>query len=128
MPLRHYSEYRIAFGYVIGLADEFGQFSIDELEDICGPLGLPIERDEYFEPKSLADIQHYREMEWRYNQELRVSTLALAFYALWYVESISCHSANSSRAPMRSIAPDCSKWLTDSFSSVMASWGSFLRQ
>lgn len=55
-------EYRIAFGYVIGLADEFGQFSIDELEEIRGPLGLPIERDEYFEPKSLEEIRkHYRE-------------------------------------------------------------------
>lgn len=55
-------EHRIAFGYVIGLADELGYFSLDELEEVRGPRGLPIERDEFFQPKSLEDIRkHFRE-------------------------------------------------------------------
>lgn len=53
---------RIFFGYVIGLFDEFGYFSLDELETARGPLGLPIERDQQFEPASLKVLQrHYRD-------------------------------------------------------------------
>ena len=56
------AEDRIAFGYVIGFEDELGYFSIEELEQVRGPRGLPIERDEYFKPKSLEEIRkHYRE-------------------------------------------------------------------
>ena len=55
-------EHRIAFGYVIGFEDELGYFSIEELEEVRGPRGLPIERDEFFKPKSLEEIRkHYRE-------------------------------------------------------------------
>lgn len=39
-------ENRICFGYVTGLAyDEWGSFSVTELETIKRPLGLTIERD-----------------------------------------------------------------------------------
>jgi hypothetical protein len=52
----------IFFGYVIGHADELGYFSLAELEDARGPLGLAIERDEGYTPKSLEEImEHYRE-------------------------------------------------------------------
>lgn len=55
-------ENRIFFGYVIGLEDELGYFSLDELEEVRGPLGLRIERDEGFKPASLEEIrQHYRD-------------------------------------------------------------------
>jgi len=39
---------RIFFGYVRGLENELGYFSLDELESIKGPFGLTIERDLYF--------------------------------------------------------------------------------
>jgi hypothetical protein len=44
---------RIFFGYVIGFDREFGYFSLDELEEAKGPMGLPVERDIYFKPKPL---------------------------------------------------------------------------
>ena len=47
----------IFFGLVIGLAIEFGYFSLSELQSVTGPLGLPIERDLFFEPKSLRDMR-----------------------------------------------------------------------
>ncbi len=42
-------EQRLAFGLVIGHERELGYFSLEELEEIRGPLGLPIERDLHFE-------------------------------------------------------------------------------
>ena len=57
---------QILFGLVIGFVDEFvdefGYFSLEELEGARGPLGLPIERDEHFEPTSLEELRdHYRD-------------------------------------------------------------------
>lgn len=50
------------FGLVIGFVAEFGYFSLSELESVRGPLGLPIERDEHFEPKPLKELRdHYNE-------------------------------------------------------------------
>lgn len=46
----------IFFGYVDGFEAELGYFSLSELESTCGPFGLRIERDLYFEPKPLSDI------------------------------------------------------------------------
>ena len=52
----------IFFGLVIGFAAEFGYFSLSELENVKGPMGLPIERDLHFEPKSLRELRdHYKE-------------------------------------------------------------------
>jgi hypothetical protein len=52
----------IFFGLVIGFEAEFGYFSLSELESVRGPLGLPIERDLHFEPKSLEELRdHYRD-------------------------------------------------------------------
>jgi len=44
------------FGLVSGFELEMGYFSLSELESVTGPLGLPIERDLYFEPKTLKEL------------------------------------------------------------------------
>jgi hypothetical protein len=51
------------FGLVIGLEIEFGYFSLSELQSVKGPLGLPIERDLHFEPKSLRELRDYHKEE-----------------------------------------------------------------
>ena len=48
-------DYRF-FGLVFGHEREYGYFLLSELEEVRGPLGLPIERDLYFKPKPLAEI------------------------------------------------------------------------
>ena len=48
-------DYRF-FGLVFGHEREFGYFLLSELEEVRGPMGLPIERDLYFKPKTLAEI------------------------------------------------------------------------
>jgi hypothetical protein len=45
------------FGYVDGLSSELGYFSLSELEKVRGPLGLPVERDLYWEPKPLSKVK-----------------------------------------------------------------------
>ena len=47
----------IFFGLVAGLEIEAGYFSLAELEQVRGPLGLPIERDLYFTPKTLRELK-----------------------------------------------------------------------
>ena len=44
------------FGLVFGHEREFGYFLLSELEEVRGPMGLPIERDLYFKPKTLEEI------------------------------------------------------------------------
>jgi len=44
------------FGLVDGHVKELGYFSLKELKSVKGPLGLPIERDLYWEPKALEEI------------------------------------------------------------------------
>lgn len=46
------------FGLVDGLETELGYFSLSELQSINGPLGLPIERDLHFEPKTLKELMN----------------------------------------------------------------------
>ena len=36
------------FGYVRGLEGELGYFNLSQLESVKGPMGLPIERDQWF--------------------------------------------------------------------------------
>ena len=43
------------FGLVDGFEKELGYFSLAELESIRGPLGLPVERDLWFESKPLSE-------------------------------------------------------------------------
>ena len=44
------------FGLVDGLEKELGYFALSELEEVRGPMGLPIERDLHFKPKTLDQI------------------------------------------------------------------------
>lgn len=50
----------LMFGYVKGMADEWGYFSLNELSSIKGPWDLKIERDIHFHQKpasQISDIQ-----------------------------------------------------------------------
>jgi hypothetical protein len=49
------------FGLVAGDALELGHFSLSELEDAHGPLGLSIEHDRYYEPQTLKALQSFHE-------------------------------------------------------------------
>ena len=51
----------IFFGLVDGFELELGYFSLSELLEVRGPLGLPIERDRFFEPTSLKDLKAMHE-------------------------------------------------------------------
>ena len=53
----------VCFGLVVGFEVELGYFSLAELQQVRGPLGLPVERDLYFEPTSLRELrdQHLNE-------------------------------------------------------------------
>jgi hypothetical protein len=44
------------FGLVDGLEKELGYFCLSELQSVRGSLGLPIERDLYWRPKTLREI------------------------------------------------------------------------
>ena len=47
----------IFFGFVKGDFDEYGTFSLSELESVKGPMGLGIERDIHFTPKPLSECK-----------------------------------------------------------------------
>lgn len=51
----------IFFGLVVGHEVELGYFLLSQLEEARGPLGLPIERDLYFQPKSLRELKEQHE-------------------------------------------------------------------
>ena len=44
------------FGLVDGHEKEPGYFSLSELQSVRGPMGLPIERDLHWQPKTLREI------------------------------------------------------------------------
>lgn len=44
------------FGLVDGFEKELGYFALSELEEVRGPMGLPIERDLYWQPKTLEQV------------------------------------------------------------------------
>lgn len=44
------------FGLVDGFEKELGYFNLGELESVKGPMGLPIERDLHWTPKTLQEI------------------------------------------------------------------------
>jgi hypothetical protein len=46
----------VFFGLVSGFALEFGNFTLSELKEVRGPLGLQIERDLHFEPKTFKEL------------------------------------------------------------------------
>jgi hypothetical protein len=49
------------FGYVAGDFPELGNFSLSELQNLKGPMGLAIERDMYFGPCRLSEIKKLHE-------------------------------------------------------------------
>lgn len=49
----------LCFGLVSGFEVELGYFSVSELESIRGGLGLPVERDLYFQPTTLVELIDY---------------------------------------------------------------------
>jgi len=53
------------FGLVFGHEKEFGYFLLSELEEVRGPVGLPIERDLHFKPATLEQIapEMFREVK-----------------------------------------------------------------
>ncbi len=44
------------FGLVDGFEKELGYFSLSELQQVRGRLGLPVERDLYFRPTALREL------------------------------------------------------------------------
>lgn len=50
----------VCFGYVVGHYPELGYFSLDEIESVRGPLGLPVERDRHFAPTRLSAVMDTR--------------------------------------------------------------------
>jgi hypothetical protein len=63
MPDGHWTWYatefdgqNVFFGFVEGDYPELGYFALDELRLIRGRLGLPVERDRYFEPTPLREL------------------------------------------------------------------------
>jgi hypothetical protein len=53
----------VFFGLVAGLEVELGYFSLSQLESVRGGLGLPVERDRFYEPKSLRALKEQHERE-----------------------------------------------------------------
>ena len=47
----------ICFGLVVGFETELGYFSLRELEGVRNRLGLGIERDLYFKPRTLKELK-----------------------------------------------------------------------
>lgn len=50
----------LLFGLVDGFEAELGYFSLSELTQLRGPLGLPVERDRFFEPRPVGEIRSWR--------------------------------------------------------------------
>jgi hypothetical protein len=46
------------FGLVDGFEKEIGYFRLSELQSVKGALGLPIERDMFFKPKTLNELMN----------------------------------------------------------------------
>ena len=44
------------FGLVDGFEKELGYFTLSELKEVRGKMGLPVERDRHFTPKLLEEI------------------------------------------------------------------------
>jgi len=47
------------FGLVVGLETELGYFSLKELSEVTGPCGMKVERDLYFAPKPLSELEKF---------------------------------------------------------------------
>jgi hypothetical protein len=45
------------WGYVIGVEREWGSFRLSDLKSVHGALGLPVERDRYFDPQPFSRLE-----------------------------------------------------------------------
>lgn len=52
------------FGFVVGHESELGYFSLSELQELKGPMGLSIERYMYFQPCKLSEIKKLHEPQY----------------------------------------------------------------
>ena len=50
-------EQELFFGFVKGSYDEWGYFSLAEMKEVTGPMGLKIERDLYFKPCKFKNLK-----------------------------------------------------------------------
>ena len=48
---------QLCFGLVVGFVRELGYFSLSEVEQVHGHLGLRVERDLYWQPKPLSECE-----------------------------------------------------------------------
>ena len=48
----------LCFGFVVGHDQELGYFSLADIREVRGGLGLPVERDPYFTPCPLSAVRH----------------------------------------------------------------------
>lgn len=48
---------RLCFGLVVGHDRELGYFSLHEIEEIRGPMGLPVERDLHWTPSPVSECE-----------------------------------------------------------------------
>ncbi|WP_421795369.1 DUF2958 domain-containing protein [Haliscomenobacter sp.] len=55
-PTEYDEESQIFFGYVIGIENERGTFSLHELESFRDRFGLGIERDKFFRPCRFSEL------------------------------------------------------------------------
>jgi hypothetical protein len=55
----------LMFGLVISHEIELGYVSLAELKSVKGPMGLPIERDLYYQAKTLREVKEKHEQERR---------------------------------------------------------------
>ena len=49
----------------MGFGIEWGYFSLKEMQKVREPMGLPIERDLYYEPKTLRELMEKYKREGR---------------------------------------------------------------
>ena len=54
------------FGLAVGVEPELGYFRLSELQSVRGALGLPVERDRFFEPTPLRELLEQHEQERSY--------------------------------------------------------------
>jgi hypothetical protein len=50
----------------VGVEPELGYFRLSDLQSVRGTLGLPVERDKYFEPAPLRELLEQHEKERHY--------------------------------------------------------------
>jgi hypothetical protein len=55
--LEYDPDQRLCFGLVVGAVREIGYFSLDEVKQVHGHLGLRVERDLYWQPKPLSECE-----------------------------------------------------------------------